>query len=134
MQYEIVIEYTKQAKKNIKKLHISDKYLSLIKDEVSYFIKARGKRKGVSKIDFPPELGFESTLYVFMIKSDFDAVLTIDEDPIFEQILVKVFSVGPPEKVVREINRIYRSLINQIINGLEDEEADTDGEENNGRN
>lgn len=129
MHYNVVIDYTKQAKKQIKKLHISDKNLSLIKKAVIHYVETGGKQKGVNRIKFPPELGFESTLYIFLFKRDFDALLTIDEDPIFEQILVKVFSAGPPDIVVKEVNRIQRSLINQIINGLEDEEVDIDEEE-----
>ena len=57
---------------------------------------------------------------------------SLDEDPIFEQVLVKVFSVGKPGKIEKEFDNVLFDLTYAFQNGFEDEEIDFNEEENDG--
>lgn len=134
MLQDVVIDYSKRARIQIGKRHINKEELSTIVNElVAYTENGEGGRiKSAKRILFPPEMKYESTLYYFELKQGFSLLATIDEDPIFEQMLVKVFSVGTPDKIEGEFERVLFSLTHELNGGLEDEVVDSYEEEDNG--
>ena len=134
MQYNVIIDYTKRARIQIGKMHINKSDFSELINELISFSKG-GERKNIlngKKLLFPPGMKYESTLYYFKVKQGFGLLVTIDEDPIFEQVLVKVFSVGNPGKIEKEFDNVLFDLTYAFQNGFEDEEIDFNEEENDG--
>ena len=134
MQYDVVIDYTKRARIQIGKMHINKSDLSELINELISFSKG-GEGKSIisgKKLLFPPEMKYESTLCYFEVKQGFGLLVTIDEDPIFEQILVKIFSIGKPGRIEGEFDKVLFELTYEFKNGFEDEEIDLDEEEDDG--
>lgn len=67
--------------------------------------------------------GFESTLYALRTGQDFRVIITVDDDPIFRQIIITLFRVVRHE----ELGTAYRELADQLYRGwltdLSEEEA-----------
>ena len=134
MRYNVVIDYTKRAKIQIGKMHIKRDSVAALVNELILYIED-GEGHGVIKAKrllFPPEIEYESTLYYFEIKQGIGILLTIDEDPIFEKVLVKIFSIGKPNKIEREFFDVLDTLRSEFIEDAEDEVMDFDKEKDNG--
>lgn len=126
MGYEINICYHTRANKYLKKLNQNDRnrIMMLIDKRVKGFIENNDKRY-IFQHNFFSQLGnFDSTVYYLNINTNTRAILSIDEDPIFEQIIVNIFTICSHDKLNVEINGIMESLYQKMINedSYDDEE------------
>lgn len=119
MEYEIKICYHARVKKYLKKLNRNEKnkVIDLIKERVRGFLVEKDKRY-IFQDRFFAKLGkFDSTVYYLKLNVNERVILSIDEDPIFEQINVNIFSICSEDKFKLEIQGIMESLYQKMING-----------------
>lgn len=58
--------------------------------------------------------GYESSLYVLKVLEKLNVILTIDEDPIFDQFIVTLFRAVKQDK----LNRAYQSVAESLYQEL----------------
>lgn len=119
MEYKITICYHARVKKYLKKLNRNEKnkVIVLIKKRVMEFLVKKDKRY-IFQDHFFEKLGrFDSTVYYLKLNVKDRVILSIDEDPIFEQIIVNIFSICSEDKLKLEIQGIMESLYQKMING-----------------
>ena len=58
--------------------------------------------------------GYESSLYVLKVLEKLSVILTIDEDPIFDQFIVTLFRAVKQDK----LNRAYQSVAELLYQEL----------------
>lgn len=126
MKYKIDIQYHSKANKYLKKLNPNEKnkIIGLIDKRARSFIEY-GDKGHVFKDSFFPKIGiFDSTLYYVRLDLKNRAIISIDEDPIFEQTIVNVFVICNHEKMELEIAGIVESINQSIIAGEDFEMED----------
>ena len=127
MGYNINICYHSRANKYLKKLNQNErnKIMFLIDKLVKGFIEDNDKRYIFQDSYFSRLGNFDSTVYYLKISINVRAILSIDEDPIFEQVIVNVFTICNHEKLNIEIKGIMESLYQKMVNEESyDEEED----------
>ena len=131
MSYDINICYYSRAYKYLKKLNHNeqDQMMRLIDQRVKRYIEDGDKRYIFQEKSFSKLGQFDSTVYCLKVNTKIRAILSIDEDPIFEKIVVNVFTLCSLEKMNIEMQGIMESLYQKMIN-----EESYDEEKNNGRN
>ena len=70
------------------------------------------------KINMPE--GLESSLYVLRVSSQIRVILTIEEDPLFDQKIITLFRVVKHDDMERAFNSIAESLYQQFRRGESD--------------
>ena len=118
MGYDINIYYHSRAYKYLKKLNQNEhiKIVALIEDRVKGFIEKNDRRYIFQDKHFSKLGNFDSTVYYLRINLKDRAILAIDEDPIFEQVLVNVFTICNCDKLNTEMSGIMESLYQKMIN------------------
>ena len=118
----IKIQYTARAEKRIKKLYPKQKNIfeEKIRKIVSDFISG-DNHKNIRKARVGGIMGYESTLYLAKIDLRHLVLLTIDEDPIFEQVIVTIFALCTPDNYMLEIRGVQESIYQQMINEGEED-------------
>ena len=127
MSYDINICYYSRAYKYLKKLNHNeqDQMMRLIDQRVKRYIEDGDKRYIFQEKSFSKLGQFDSTVYCLKVNTKIRAILSIDEDPIFEKIVVNVFTLCSLEKMNIEMQGIMESLYQKMIN----EESYDEGEE-----
>lgn len=122
-RYELKIFYSNKAKKSFKKLSKSDKkrLVDTITTKTEDFIYNNDKRYVYQEhpISYMNKM-YKSTLYCMRLWGTEIAILTIDKDPIFEQVLITVFAICSRDNVRSVLPGISQSLYQKIINGTEE--------------
>ncbi|MEM8641955.1 MAG: hypothetical protein AAGG51_24530 [Cyanobacteria bacterium P01_G01_bin.54] len=59
--------------------------------------------------------GYELSLYILRVSSRLRIVLTLDEDPIFEQIIITLFRVTSADNLEQEYCNIAKSLYQDFL-------------------
>jgi hypothetical protein len=59
--------------------------------------------------------GYESSLYTLKVSSQIRVILTVDEDPIFRQVIFTLFRVVAHDELERAYSRIAESLYQGIV-------------------
>ena len=118
MSYDINICYYSRAYKYLKKLNHNeqDQMMRLIDQRVKRYIEDGDKRYIFQEKSFSKLGQFDSTVYCFKVNTKIRAILSIDEDPIFEKIVVNVFTLCSLEKMNIEMQGIMESLYQKMIN------------------
>lgn len=125
MKYKIYTCFHSRAKKYLKKLNPEER------NRVEFIINTRVKgyienndRRYVRQEAYFSKLGiFDSTVYFLRINLKERAIISIDEDPIFEQVIVNIFTICSHDKLKIEITGIMESLYQKMIIGeIRDEE------------
>ena len=118
MSYDINICYYSRAYKYLKKLNHNeqDQMMRLIDQRVKRYIEDGDKRCIFQEKSFSKLGQFDSTVYCLKVNTKIRAILSIDEDPIFEKIVVNVFTLCSLEKMNIEMQGIMESLYQKMIN------------------
>ena len=88
----------------------------LIDNRIKGYIENKDRRY-IRQNAFFSKLGnFDSTVYYLRLNSKDRVILSIDEDPIFEKIIVNIFTICNHDKLNAEINSIMESLYQKMIN------------------
>lgn len=118
MSYDINICYYSRAYKYLKKLNHNeqDQMMRLIDQRVKRYIEDGDKRYIFQENSFSKLGQFDSTVYCLKVNTKIRAILSIDEDPIFEKIVVNVFTLCSLEKMNIEMQGIMESLYQKMIN------------------
>ncbi len=118
MSYDINICYYSRAYKYLKKLNHNgqDQMMRLIDQRVKRYIEDGDKRYIFQEKSFSKLGQFDSTVYCLKVNTKIRAILSIDEDPIFEKIVVNVFTLCSLEKMNIEMQGIMESLYQKMIN------------------
>ena len=118
MSYDINICYYSRAYKYWKKLNHNeqDQMMRLIDQRVKRYIEDGDKRYIFQEKSFSKLGQFDSTVYCLKVNTKIRAILSIDEDPIFEKIVVNVFTLCSLEKMNIEMQGIMESLYQKMIN------------------
>ncbi|HIF5693432.1 hypothetical protein [Vibrio parahaemolyticus] len=116
---ELLFESTKNFEKEISKFPNETKekiiyklnyYCSLLESDTSEFYKnvyQPIKFKGSS----------ESSLYTLKVDRDIRIILTVDEDPIFEQVIITLLHVVRHSSLEKTFKSIAESLYQKHLNG-----------------
>ena len=131
MSYDINICYYSRAYKYLKKLNHNeqDQMMRLIDQRVKRYIEDGDKRYIFQEKSFSKLGQFDSTVYCLKVNTKIRAILSIDEDPIFEKIVVNVFTLCSLEKMNIEMQGIMESLYQKMINEESYDEESYDEEE-----
>lgn len=118
MSYDINICYYSRAYKYLKKLNHNEQeqMMRLIDQRVKRYIEDGDKRYIFQEKSFSKLGQFDSTVYCLKVNTKIRAILSIDEDPIFEKIVVNVFTLCSLEKMNIEMQGIMESLYQKMIN------------------
>ncbi|QFJ56014.1 hypothetical protein [Pseudobutyrivibrio xylanivorans] len=121
----IIYTYKKDAEKTINKMQKSERVS--IKGKIETIIgdycnnhrhpkvhKASNRHFGIYSI----------SLYFVIINRDTRALVTIDEDVIFDQVLVSVMAIGNHDQLISKIGGIEESLYQKMLNDSDGEEDD----------
>ena len=114
MSYDI----NSRAYKYLKKLNHNeqDQMMRLIDQRVKRYIEDGDKRYIFQEKSFSKLGQFDSTVYCLKVNTKIIAILSIDEDPIFEKIVVNFFTLCSLEKMNIEMQGIMESLYQKMIN------------------
>lgn len=112
---ELVIKTTKPFKKDFQKQYTpieQQQILARIEQYGGFFVKDKASFSRHAYQPCPIHLGeWESSLYVMRIGQTLRVLATIDEDPLFDQVIVNL------KRIVRTENleRIYRTVATRSI-------------------
>ena len=128
MGCDIDIKYHSRAKKYLNRLGKQEyqRTTDLINSRIIGFIENNDRRYIAQDAKFKKLGNFESTVYYLRINIRERAVISIDDDPIFERVVVNIFSICSHEKLNVEIKGIMEALYQKMLN---DESGDEEEEE-----
>lgn len=118
MSYDINICYHSRVYKYLKKLNKNEqnKMMLIINQKVKGYIE-NGDQRYIFQEKIFSKLGqFDSTVYCLKVTPKIRAILSIDEDPIFEKVVVNIFALCNPEKMNIEMQGIMEALYQKMIN------------------
>ncbi|MFZ2725782.1 MAG: hypothetical protein WAX77_06010 [Methylococcaceae bacterium] len=123
-----VIESTNRFEKEIDSLNDADKKatIDMINHCAECFenrkinsyrqeLKRKLSRMAKSNLVLPNDYG-KSSLYVLKINRNLRAILAIDEDPIFEQVIFTLFRVVKVDEIEKAYKGVAESLYQNFIN------------------
>ncbi len=116
---DILIESTNGFEKDIARLVESDKKIAIqkINDCANLFPtqKADAYRK-LHHLRLPTALNdYESSLYTLKVSQKLRVILTIDEDPIFEQIIFTLFRLIKHDEFDKALKGVAESLYQDLL-------------------
>jgi hypothetical protein len=115
---DILVESTKHFEGDLANLEAVDRASTIqkINDCASLFSthKADVYRK-LRRLRIPPNLnGYESSLYTLRISQKLRVILTVDEDPIFGQVIFTLFRAVDPDQVEAAYQGVSESLYQEL--------------------
>lgn len=113
-----------KAIKCLKKLNMAEreKTLGLIKTRVYGFLYHNDRRYLTQDHYFSKMGMFESTIYYVKTDLNTRAIISVDEDPIFEEVRVNIYAICNRDSLQREISGIMESLYQKMINDTSSDE------------
>lgn len=122
--YEIVFQIESKCEKEIEKSRIPiDKYIDKI---IRYSIQfsENGKEPHISRIvpSIQANLYFESTLYSVHLGRKERALITIDEDEIFDKLIITLWAFTNNHDYDKIFRRLGESMYQKYLNPGDDEE------------
>lgn len=107
-----------KALKHLKKIDVvnREKIVSLIKSRVFGFLYHNDKRYLTQDHYFSKIGTFESTIYYIRINANKRAIISVDEDPIFEKVNINIYAICNHDRLRREISGVMHSLYQNMIN------------------
>jgi len=110
----VVLQVTRHAHKQLKKEKITSKELELIKNNcISMF---RGvPSANVHKLKLPQfnRVGIETTFYIVRLGLKARAIVSVDYDDLFEQLLITVYGYTKNHNIDKMISNITESFYQQ---------------------
>ena len=115
---ETLIESTKRFEKDLNRLDSSDKnrVIKAINNCVTW-VKKNGIYSAPKLVELKMHShvpGYESSLYLLRVTQKNRIVLSIDEDPIFGQIIFTLFRVFPADKIQENMNGFVESIYQDL--------------------
>lgn len=116
---DILIESTKNFEKDISKLSSDDKAdtVKKINDCASQF--STQDAHVYRELHRPPLAsglnGYESSLYTLDVSENLRVILSVDEDPIFEQVIFTLFRVVNPDNLGKAYQDVAEALYQEIL-------------------
>lgn len=126
MAENIHLLLSNKAFKHIKKLPRSEqgRILNLIRTRVYGFLY-HNDRRFLHQDHYFSKMGmFDSTIYYIRLDLHNRAIISVDEDPIFDEIRINIFSICNHDNLQREIKGVMQSLYQKMINDTSYEEED----------
>ena len=126
MAENIHLLLSNKAFKHIKKLPRSEqgRILNLIRTRVYGFLYHNDRRFLHQDHYFSKMVMFDSTIYYIRLDLHNRAIISVDEDPIFDEIRINIFSICNHDNLQREIKGVMQSLYQKMINDTSYEEED----------
>lgn len=116
---DVLIESTRSFEKDLGKLSNDDKAITVKK------INDCADQFQTKKVDVYRKLrrlpllsginGYESSLYILKISEKLRVILSVDEDPIFEQVIFTLFRVVKRDDIDKAYQSIAQSLYQEIL-------------------
>lgn len=73
---------------------------------------------GLKRLPLRSQLnGYESSLYILTVSAKLSVILTVDEDPIFDQLIVTLFRAVKYDKLNRAYQTVAESLYQELSCG-----------------
>lgn len=118
--------FTTKALKQLKKLPKVEqgKIFVQIRTKVYGFLYHNDRRYLTQDHYFSKMGMFDSTIYYIRLDPQRRAIVSVDEDPIFEEVRVNIYAICNHDTLQREINGIMQSLYQKMINGTSTDEED----------
>ncbi|WP_208766607.1 hypothetical protein [Nostoc flagelliforme] len=115
---DVLIESTRSFEKDLGRLSEEEKATTVkkINDCASLFPtqKADVYRK-LRRLPLPSDInGYESSLYTLRVSQKLRVILTVDEDPIFGQVIFTLFRVVKHD----DLDKAYKSVAESLYQGL----------------
>ncbi|MCC5620307.1 hypothetical protein [Nostoc sp. CHAB 5715] len=115
---DVLIESTRSFEKDLGRLSEDEKATTVkkINDCASLFLtqKADVYRK-LRRLPLPSDInGYESSLYTLRVSQKLRVILTVDEDPIFGQVIFTLFRVVKYD----ELDKAYKGVAETLYQGL----------------
>ena len=124
MSYDLTICYHPRAKRYLKKLgkKEQDVIIGIIHKRIMEYMENNDCRYIHQDAYFSKLGNFDSTVYYLKISLRERAIISIDEDPIFEKTIVSIFDICTCDKLEVEIKGIMESLYQKMINSDDSED------------
>ncbi|MEH2298697.1 MAG: hypothetical protein V7K88_06470 [Nostoc sp.] len=116
---DILIESTRSFEKDLGRLSEEEKAAAVkkINDCASLFPtqKADVYRK-LRRLRLPSDInGYESSLYTLRVSQKLRVILTVDEDPIFGQVIFTLFRVAKHDDLDKAYKGVAESLYQELL-------------------
>jgi len=115
---DVLIESTRPFEKALEELSEQDKALTVnkINDCASLFpIQRTNVYRKLHRLPLLSDLnGYESSLYTLEISEELRIILTVDEDPIFRQVIFTLFQLVKAD----DLDQAYRSVADSLYQDL----------------
>ena len=116
---DILIESTNAFEKDLAELSDGDKRIAIqrINDCADLFpIQKADVYRKLRRLPLPSVLnGYESSLYTLRISQKFRVILTVDEDPIFGQVIFTLFRVVKQDDFDKAHKGVAESLYQELL-------------------
>ncbi|BAU13394.1 hypothetical protein LEP3755_39330 [Leptolyngbya sp. NIES-3755] len=116
---DILIESTRDFEKDISKLSSHEKANTVkkINDCASEFSAQNAHvYRELHRLPTSSGLnGYESSLYTLEVSEDLRVILSVDEDPIFGQVIFTLFRVVSPDNVDKAYQDVAAALYQEIL-------------------
>lgn len=116
---DTLIESTRKFEKDISNL--TEKERLYVINQINDYIKSFSEHQKVLyrklnriPLDLPDFKDYDSSLYTMSIGKDLKIIMTIDEDPIFEQIIFTLFRVVKSKDIKKAYLGIAESLYQDL--------------------
>ena len=97
---------------NVAVMESVNKYVRLFPDQKQFAYD------GLKRMPLRSQLnGYESSLYILNVSEKLNVILTLDEDPIFDQLIVTLFRVVKYDKLNRAYQTVAESLYQELSCG-----------------
>ncbi len=111
---ETLIESTRRFEKDLKQLDSRDKeqVIKAINDSVAW-VEAEGIRPSVKLLELKLDShvqGYESSLYLLKATRKNRVILSIDDDPIFGQVIFTLLGIFPVDKLEENLPGLVESM------------------------
>lgn len=116
---DVLIESTKNFEKDLDKLSKDERAITVKKINDCASLFPNNKSDGYRKLRRIPLLsglnGYDSSLYTLKVSQKLRAILTVDEDPIFGQVIFTLFRVINHDDLGKAYQGIAESLYQEIL-------------------
>ena len=122
---DLLFESTKKFEKELKKFTDRDKHLIVGKINQYCAFLLNEPKQFYSRAFKPCRLHltgeYEDSLYALRVNKDIRVVLTVDEDPLFEQIIITLLHVARHSTINKVYKGIAESLYQKTLDQIENE-------------
>jgi hypothetical protein len=116
---DVLIDSTKTFEEDLEKLSPEKKAITIQEINHCATLFYSSNAHAYRKLDTIPLLsglnGYESSLYILRVSGNLRVILTVDEDPIFQQTIFTLFRVVKRSDLGMSYNSIAESLYREIM-------------------